>query len=96
MENNIEFPNTTLRGYLDENHRFTRLPGKRKKKALDMMLVVLASKFIAGVKYSEIEVNEILNQHHSFGDPATLRRLLYGTNKLDRTADGRSYWLVES
>lgn len=91
----MEEANKALKGYMDEDGRFNRLPGKRKKKALDLMLISLASKFISGVKYTEIEINEILNKHHSFGDPATLRRLLFGTKHLDRTNDGRSYWLVE-
>ncbi len=97
MENKQSVTNNHLiRGYLDEQNRFTRLPGKRKKKALDQMLQILASKFSPGVHYSEIEVNEILNKFHSFGDPATLRRLLYGTQRMDRTSDGRSYWLKEA
>lgn len=83
----------SLKGYLDNNGKFVRLPGKRQKKRLDEMLRTLSLKFHKDKKYSEVEVNEILNQQHSFNDPATLRRLLYGTNILDRTLDGRSYWL---
>lgn len=83
----------SLQGYMDENGKFDRLPGKKQKKKLDEMLKVLASQFRIGEKYSEKEVNEILNQKHSFNDPATLRRLLFGTNLLDRTIDGRSYWV---
>ena len=85
--------NVSLKGYLDENGKFERLPGKRQKKRLDEMLRILSLKFHKGKKYSESEVNEILNQQHSFNDPATLRRLLYGINILDRTIDGRWYWL---
>ena len=85
----------TLKGYIDEAGKFDRLPGKRQKKRLDTMIDFLASKFEIGKKYTEVEVNEILNQYHSFNDPATLRRLLFGSGKLNRTVDGRSYWLVE-
>ena len=54
----------------------------------------LADKFNSGIKYSETEVNAILYAQHSFNDPATLRRLLYGTGRLDRTIDGREYWKI--
>lgn len=84
----------SLKGYQDSDGKFNRLPGKKQKKKLDEMLTVLASKFEIGKEYTEIEVNEILNLYHSFNDPATLRRLLYGTKVLDRTLDGRKYWRV--
>lgn len=85
---------TTLRGYQDSDGKFNRLPGKRQKKKLDVMLAYLADQFEQGRKYTEMEVNEVLNAHHSFNDPATLRRLLFGTGAIDRTIDGRSYWRV--
>ncbi len=84
----------SLKGYQDSDGKFNRLPGKKQKKKLDEMLTVLASKFELEKEYTEIEVNEILNLYHSFNDPATLRRLLYGTKVLDRTLDGRKYWRV--
>lgn len=82
-----------LKGYLDEDGKFDRMPGKRQKKNLELMLKCLAEKFEVGKKYTEMEVNEILNMHHSFNDPATLRRLMWGSKLLDRTVDGKSYWL---
>ncbi len=84
-----------LQVYLDEDGKFDRLPGKRQKKKLDLMIEFLAMQFDKGKKYTEKEVNAILNQHHSFNDPATLRRLLFGTGIMNRTVDGRSYWLAE-
>ncbi len=81
-----------LKGYRNEEGKFTRLPGKKQKKKLDAMIEFLATKFETGKKYSELEVNEILNQYHSFNDPATLRRLLFGMSLLNRTKDGRAYW----
>lgn len=83
-----------LNGYIDEDGKFTRLPGKRQKKKLDLMIEYLATQFEKGRNYTEMEVNEVLNQHHSFNDPATLRRLLFGTGIMNRTVDGRSYWLA--
>lgn len=81
-----------LDGYRDEAGKFTQFPGKRQKKKQAVMLEFLAMQFEVGKKYSEKEVNEILNQHHSFNDPATLRRLMFGNGLLNRTLDGRSYW----
>lgn len=84
-----------LQGYREDDGRFNRLPGKRQKKKLDLMLSYLITQFEAGRFYSETEVNDILLSHHSFNDPATLRRLLFGTGRMDRTVDGRKYWVVQ-
>ncbi len=84
----------SLKGYLDENGKFDRFPGKRQKKAQALMLQALAAHFEPGRQYTEKEVNEILNVHHSFNDPATLRRMMFGSKLLNRTLDGRSYWLT--
>ena len=83
-----------LRGYLDAEDRFSRFPGKRQKKRQGLVLQLLSSKFEIGKTYSEEQVNGILNQYHTFKDPATLRRLMYGKRLLNRTLDGRSYWKI--
>lgn len=85
-----------LRGYLDDEGKFDRLPGKKQKKKLALMLESLSQHFEAGKKYTEMEVNAILNQHHSFNDPATLRRLMFGSRLINRTLDGKSYWLTSA
>ncbi len=46
-------------------------------------------------KYSEIQINNIIKQYHSFGDHVLLRRELYDKGFLDRTLDGRSYWRLQ-
>jgi len=83
-----------LQGYQDEDGKFHSFPGKRQKEKQALMLQYLASKFEAGKKYSETEVNDILNEYHSFNDPATLRRLMFGKRFINRTIDGRQYWLI--
>lgn len=83
-----------LKGYLNKDGKFDRMPGKKQKKKVAAMLQFLALQFDSEKKYSESEVNEILNQHHSFNDPATLRRLMFGSRLLDRTIDGRNYWVT--
>jgi len=82
-----------LKSYLDADNKLGSLPGRKQKKKLDLIIDYLSTQFQAGTVYSEAEVNAILNRHHSFKDPATLRRLLYGTGKLDRTKDGTKYWV---
>lgn len=81
-----------LKGYLSEDGKFDRMPGKKQKKKLALMLQHLAQQFDPERKYTELEVNEILNSHTSFKDPATLRRLMFGSQLLKRTLDGTSYW----
>lgn len=81
-----------LQGYLGQDGRFRELPGKRQKKLQVLMFQFLATKFQSDIKYSETEVNEVLNEFHSFGDPASLRRFMIGQGLLLRTVDGRSYW----
>lgn len=85
--------NQLLKGYLGEDGKFDRMPGKKQKKKLSIMLQFLAQQFEVDRKYTEMEVNEILNKHHSFKDPATLRRLLFTSGLINRTIDGKSYWL---
>lgn len=80
-----------LKHFLDAQGRLTGFPAKRKMKII--ALFYLAEKFEAGKTYSEIEINNILLDWHSFADPATLRRELYDYHFLDRSMDGRSYRL---
>ncbi|MEM8525839.1 MAG: DUF2087 domain-containing protein [Bacteroidota bacterium] len=86
---------TPLAGYQDQNGKFTEFPGKRQKNKQHLMLEFLAEQFESGKNYTEKEVNDILNQHHSFNDPATLRRLMFGRQLLNRTLDGKRYWLMD-
>ena len=85
-----------LQGYQDEDGKFHSFPGKRQKHKQALMLQYLATQFQANRKYSEKEVNELLNEHHSFKDPATLRRLMFGKGLINRTIDGKEYWLTAS
>lgn len=87
--------NNLLKGYFGENDKFDRFSGKRQKKKLALMLKFLSEKFEKGRDYTEKEVNEILNQYHSFNDLATLRRMMFGSKLINRNIDGKSYWLTE-
>lgn len=82
-----------LRNFLDTNGKLTAFPAKRKMKIY--CLFYLAQKFEEGRDYSEREVNDLLLNWHTFGDPATLRRELYDFHFLDRSRDGKAYRLAE-
>ena len=64
------------------------------KRPSDKNIVInwLSDKFNGEIKYSENEVNEILDRHHSFNDIALLRRELISRNFLSRKDDGSEYW----
>ena len=82
-----------LNNFLNDKGQLTAFPAKRKLKM--HALLYLAGKFEQGRVYTEKEVNALLGEWHTFGDPATLRRELYDARFLDREPSGRSYWLEE-
>ena len=83
----------TIRNFLDYWRRLIQFPAKRKKKI--PALRCLAEKFESGRVYTEAQVNDLLEQWHTFRDPATLRRELYNLRFLERTPDGKEYRLAE-
>ena len=78
--------------FLDAEGRLKQFPARRKMKIL--CLFYLAQKFDFHREYTESEVNLLLLDWHTFGDPATLRRELYDYGFLDRSPDGRRYRLA--
>ena len=83
-----------LKSFLDADLRLIKYPAKRRKKILS--LFYLASKFENGRDYTEREVNHILQNWHTFGDWAMLRRDLYDMRFFSRQPDGSSYRLEEN
>ncbi len=71
----------------DEIIRWPKKPSVKK-----MVINWLSNKFNGEIKYSEKEVNEILDRHHSFNDSALLRRELISRKFLSRKDDGSEYW----
>ena len=47
-------------------------------------------------RYSEAELNDLLDAWSTFHDPATLRRELYNKKLVERTDKGAEYWRCES
>ncbi len=80
-----------IKNYLDSENRVRQWPSKRQNK--EKICEYLSTKFIADVMYSEKEVNEILNQWHTFSDYFILRRELIDRGWLKRHRDGSAYWL---
>lgn len=78
-----------IAGCLDSEGRLTGLPSKRKKKLC--ALSCLANKIPAGQVFTEREFTQLLNELHTFGDAATLRRELYDYFLIDRNPDGSGY-----
>lgn len=75
----------------DENGKIKRWP-KKKTEKLEVLKYV-NSKFEVGEKYSEKEVNELINKWHTFGDYALIRREMFDHYLLERTPDGKEYWI---
>lgn len=73
----------------DAHGRLTRWPIKFSVQRL--MLWGLWLRFDARRRYTEREVNDILNAWHHFGDHCTLRRELVNERMLARKPDGSDY-----
>ncbi len=84
---------TEIKKFLDEEGRLTLFPSKKRNKVIS--LYYLASNFKSGVIYTEKEVNEILECHHTFQDKWLLRRELINLGLLCRLNDGSQYWLSQ-
>ena len=67
---------------------------KWSKKPIDKESVVkfLSTKFQGNKKYSEKEINQIIDQFHLFNDIPLLRRELISRHYLSRTDNGAEYW----
>ncbi len=77
-----------LRGF-DAQGRLLRWPHKRAEQVLALWCLWMA--FDGKRRYSEREVNEVLNAHHAFGDHCLLRRELVALELLTRTPGGEQY-----
>lgn len=79
-----------LAAFLDDEGRVKDWAAKR-----DVQLAILdylASKFEFGREYTELEVNDVLRQWHTFEDWALLRREMFEKGLLNRAKNGATYW----
>jgi RimJ/RimL family protein N-acetyltransferase len=82
---------STGQRFLNSDGRLEQWPSHRDDKLL--VLAYLASKFDPDTTYTEREVNELLNEWHTFGDWPLLRRELFDRGFIDRNRDGTNYHL---
>lgn len=82
-----------LKNFLDSDKKLKKYPKKQTLKIISLFYI--GSKFETGKEYTEKEVNEIIEQWHTFHDSAMIRRELYDRGFLDRHIDGRLYWVKE-
>jgi hypothetical protein len=71
--------------------RLKAFPPKEKKKVV--ILAIIAKQFEEGKRYTEKEVNQIIQP--IFDDYVTIRRYLISYGLMDRTPSGSAYWLTE-
>ena len=78
---------------INEFDKIVRWPKKPSDK--EVLIKYLATKFVYDNKYTEKEVNAIINKYHLFEDIALLRRELVSRNMLSRKDDGSEYWKIK-
>ena len=76
---------------LNEDGKVLRWPKKKEEKLA--VLMYLNTKFEEGRDYTEKEVNQIIEKWHCFSDYALLRREMFDHYMLERTKDGKKYWI---
>ena len=79
-----------MKKVIDEFDKIIRWPKKSSDK--ENVISFLSTKFKFDKKYSEKEINDIINQFHVFNDIALLRRELISRRYLSRTNNGSQYW----
>ena len=77
---------------INKSEGIVRWPKKPKDK--QFTIEWLSPKFKFEKQYSEKEVNQIINENHSFNDIALLRRELVSKSFLGRKIDGSVYWRI--
>jgi len=80
--------------FLDEEGRIKQWPAATKTKIA--VVGYLAGKFDKNRVYNEKEVNEIINEWHTFNDYSLLRRSLIDFKFMGRTRNGAEYWVISN
>ena len=82
-----------LKNFMDKDFKITSYPAKYslKEKVIDYIFYLMPCEG----QYTEKEINALINELHTFGDPALLRRELVEHGYLKRTPDGSKYFIKE-
>ena len=80
----------SISNFLNEDGKIKAWPAKRAMQ--HEILAYLAESFTPGRSYTELEVNEIIGQKHTFGDLFLLRRGLVDEGFVKRATNGSAYW----
>ena len=79
-----------LRAFLNEKGQLTSMPSKHRKKLL--VYYYIGTKVEPGRRYTESELNDLIDEWGLFHDAATVRREMYNFGLLNRERDGSVYW----
>jgi len=82
-----------MNNLMNEFNKVIRWPKKLSDK--EIIIKWLSMKFNFDKKYSEKQINAILEKHHLFNDIALLRRELISREYLGRKNNGSQYWRVK-
>ena len=91
IENDKSLTLNEIKQFLDNDNKVKLWPSKKFKK--DNIIKYLSTKFDIERRYTEKEINEILNKWHTFNDSPLLRRELFERKYLDRKRDCSEYWV---
>jgi hypothetical protein len=80
-----------IRPFLDDEGRLRQWPARHKVQR--MAVALLARRFEPGREYTELEVNGLVMDGHTFADWALLRRCLVDWGFMSRESDGSRYRL---
>ncbi len=83
-------PYVSIQWYINNEWIISIRPSKLSRQKL--ILQYIAEKIPSDFRWSEQDMNNLLQQLHGFDDVALLRRELYITHYIDRTTDGKEYW----
>jgi predicted transcriptional regulator len=85
------YDSKVIKNFTNPDGSLKAIPAQRKK--FEALLRYVVRVFKPGVRYSEAEVNELLDRYHE--DTAVLRRELWEYGLICREGGGGSYWLNE-
>lgn len=91
MEKKIEKKEPTIEEKYFKNGKLCNFPSKPNEQ--QDVYKIMKNWFERGKKYSEIEVNNIIKSKIECRDHVTLRRDLVDSHYLNRSSDGKEYWI---